>query len=276
GTTAGPVQVTPPTPGTETGGLPQLGPALEPATPTDPTAPGVYDPSPPVRPPVPGEPGDVGPIQLEPTDPVTEPTQPTEPVDPTDPIIVITVPGAGEEPGPAPGDVGPVQTEPLPPVTDPEPEPVQPPTRDPQPVEPPVVEPVPYTPPTSATRPRSAVAVSLDGAWLDLDPQPRLVNQRVMVPLRGVFQALGAVVDYDNSTKVINAVRGSSTVNLKIGARQATVNGETVALDVPAQLINGTTYVPLRFVSQALGASVNWVAASKDVEIRSVEPTHTY
>lgn len=276
GTTAGPVQVTPPTPGTETGGLPQLGPALEPATPTDPTAPGVYDPSPPVRPPVPGEPGDVGPIQLEPTDPVTEPTQPTEPVDPTDPIIVITVPGAGEEPGPAPGDVGPVQTEPLPPVTDPEPEPVQPPTRDPQPVEPPVVEPVPYTPPTSATRPRSAVAVSLDGAWLDLDPQPRLVNQRVMVPLRGVFQALGAVVDYDNSTKVINAVRGSSTVNLKIGARQATVNGETVALDVPAQLINGTTYVPLRFVSQALGASVNWVAASKDVEIRSVEPTHIY
>lgn len=87
----------------------------------------------------------------------------------------------------------------------------------------------------------------------------------VLVPLRGVFEKLGATVAYDGGTRSILAVRGPTTVTLKLGSRDAQVNNTTRTLSVPAQAVNGTTLVPLRFVSEALGANVNWQAASRTV-----------
>ena len=101
---------------------------------------------------------------------------------------------------------------------------------------------------------------------------PTEIKGAVLVPLRGVFQALNATVNYNPVTKTINAQKGSATVVLPLGATTATVNGQAQALSQPAQVIGGTTLVPLRFVAQALGAYVQWHAASSAVEIKTAEP----
>ena len=89
----------------------------------------------------------------------------------------------------------------------------------------------------------------------------------VLVPLRGVFEKLGATVAYDGASKSILAVRGSTSVQIQIGSLTAQVNGEAKTLSSPASSVNGTTLVPLRFVSEALGAEVKWSAASQTVII---------
>jgi hypothetical protein len=89
----------------------------------------------------------------------------------------------------------------------------------------------------------------------------------VLVPLRGIFEQLGASVDYNASTKTIQAQSGSTSINLPIGSSTAYVNGQPKSLDQPATVIAGTTLVPLRFVAEALGANVQWVGTTHTVYI---------
>lgn len=116
------------------------------------------------------------------------------------------------------------------------------------------------------------INVTVDGDIVAFGAQ-KPVQQfgNVLVPLRGVFEKLGATVAYDGGTKSILAVRGATTVQLKLGDAQASVNGTSRTLAVPAQAVNGTTLVPLRFVSEALGAAVKWQAASRTVIISTNE-----
>jgi|GEM_PF-2046850 hypothetical protein len=93
----------------------------------------------------------------------------------------------------------------------------------------------------------------------------------VLVPLRGVFEALGATVNYDPAAKTIAAQKGDTTVILTIGAMSATVNGQTQPLSQAAEVVQGTTLVPLRFIAQALGAYVNWVPSTLTVQIQTPE-----
>jgi len=87
---------------------------------------------------------------------------------------------------------------------------------------------------------------------------PQQVNGRVLVPLRGVLEKMGAYVDWQSAGQLITAQRGDTTINLRIGERSAQVNNRTVNLDVPAEIYRGSTMVPLRFMSEALGADVRW------------------
>jgi len=94
-------------------------------------------------------------------------------------------------------------------------------------------------------------------------------NNSVLVPLRGVFEALGASVDYDSSSHMVRAYRGGQNILLPIGSTQATVDGRTVRLNQPASIVGGSTMVPLRFVAESLGASVDWIAADSLVSIHT-------
>ena len=96
---------------------------------------------------------------------------------------------------------------------------------------------------------------------------PTKVGGRVLVPLRGVMEKLGATVEWTPSLQRIDANKGSTKVVLIIGQRNAEVNGNTVSLDVPAMIIGGSTMVPLRFVGEAIGAEVKWLADTNTVEI---------
>jgi hypothetical protein len=115
------------------------------------------------------------------------------------------------------------------------------------------------------TAPAGAQTVTLNGAPVALNPAPQTRAGRVFVPLRGVFERLGASVVYANGT--INAQGNNHSVSLHIGSTQATVDGQPQVLDVAPFIIGASTYVPLRFVSTALGASVNYDAANDVVAL---------
>ncbi len=102
----------------------------------------------------------------------------------------------------------------------------------------------------------SSIGITLNGAPLALNPGPQERDGRVFVPLRGVFERLGASVVYSNGT--ITAQGNGHAVNLQIGSTQAAVDGHAQTLDVAPFIIGDSTYVPLRFISQALGAGVNY------------------
>src|SRR4051812_13920081 len=83
--------------------------------------------------------------------------------------------------------------------------------------------------------------------------QPVQVNGRVLVPLRGIFEGIGASVKWVPQTRTVLALFDENEVQLQIGSKAATVNQQVVNLDVPAQIINGSTMVPLRFVGESMG-----------------------
>lgn len=83
-------------------------------------------------------------------------------------------------------------------------------------------------------------------------------SERTLVPMRDIFEAVGAVVQWDESTQTVIAVKDSSFVTLQIGSEKAFVNSEEKQLDVKALIKDDRTFVPLRFVSEALGAEVEW------------------
>ena len=114
----------------------------------------------------------------------------------------------------------------------------------------------------------SSVSVSVDNRPLVFADQPPVNSGgRLLVPLRAIFEALGATVGYSNGT--IKANRGSTNLELNIGSDQAIINGQRSTLDVPAQAVFGRTLVPLRFVGEAFGANVVYNAATQSVAITS-------
>lgn len=117
------------------------------------------------------------------------------------------------------------------------------------------------------------IAVTVNGQPISFTgTPPAQVQGSVLVPLRGVFEALRASVNYNPATRVINAQKGTTNVLLALGSTTATVNGQAQTLSQPAQTVGGTTLVPLRFVAQALGASVQWHEATSTVEIKTQDP----
>lgn len=113
------------------------------------------------------------------------------------------------------------------------------------------------------------VSIVINGQTLDNDPPPLLMDGRVLIPLRKVFNALGADVVYEN--KIITAQRGSQIVVLSPNVTQAKINDEEVTFDVPPALVNGLTYVPLRFVAQALGDQVSYDPKNKTILVEPAE-----
>ncbi|WP_458413265.1 stalk domain-containing protein [Schinkia sp. CFF1] len=99
------------------------------------------------------------------------------------------------------------------------------------------------------------------------DQNPLIIDGSTMVPMRGIFEKLGANVTWNKAEQIIDAERGSLNIRLAIGWDGAYIGQEEVKLDTAPQMINGRTLVPLRFVSEALGADVEWNGAAKTVSI---------
>lgn len=111
------------------------------------------------------------------------------------------------------------------------------------------------------------ISVYIDGVKLATDQAPVAVQGRVLLPLRAIFEALDATVNWNQWTQTVTATKDNTTVVLKLKSKTATINNQTVSLDVPAQAIKGRTMVPVRFVSEALGEQVNWISKSRMVSI---------
>ncbi|MFE8698138.1 copper amine oxidase N-terminal domain-containing protein [Cytobacillus sp. FJAT-53684] len=81
---------------------------------------------------------------------------------------------------------------------------------------------------------------------------------RTLVPLRAIFEELDANVSWNQKSQTITATKGATKITLKIGSSNTTINGKNKKIDVPASIKDNQTLVPLRFVSEALGAQVQW------------------
>lgn len=101
------------------------------------------------------------------------------------------------------------------------------------------------------------------------DQDPMIIDDRTMVPMRKIFETLGATIQWDEATSTVTAVKGDTTIVLKVGDSTAQKNGEQVQMEIPAQILNSRTMVPLRFVSEAMGATVNWDDSTKTVAIQT-------
>lgn len=113
----------------------------------------------------------------------------------------------------------------------------------------------------------SAIKVKVDGHNLAVNQPPVIKNGRMLVPMRAIFEALGARVTWNQANKTATAVQGSTTIVLTIGQKTAKVNQASKALDEAAQIISGRTMVPVRFVSESLGAKVIWNGHANTVAV---------
>ncbi|MFT9493702.1 stalk domain-containing protein [Anaerosolibacter sp.] len=113
------------------------------------------------------------------------------------------------------------------------------------------------------------VSILLDGAPLYMEVPPVMIDSRTMVPVRAIFEGLGAVVDWDPATETVMGRRGATIVKLILGSRDAYIDDQLVQLDVPASNVNNRTLVPTRFIAESLGAQVSWDEPSRTVIIQS-------
>jgi len=116
----------------------------------------------------------------------------------------------------------------------------------------------------------AAIHVRYNGARISFGPygqSPVIRNGRTFVPLRSIFEAMGAQVTWDAKTSTVTAVRGGTTVRLTIGSRTIQVNNIAKTLDVAPFLLNRRTLVPVRAIAEAFGADVGWNQAGKIVNI---------
>jgi trimeric autotransporter adhesin len=113
------------------------------------------------------------------------------------------------------------------------------------------------------------VTVNNENVAFEKNELPVMIGGRVMVPLRGVVERLGGNIKYDATSKVITGAQPNleKQFRLRVGNPSALLNGKEMSLDTPPRVLSGVTYVPLRFVSEAMGADVRWDSDKRTVTI---------
>jgi hypothetical protein len=112
-----------------------------------------------------------------------------------------------------------------------------------------------------------AITVVVNGTALPANPPALERGGRVLLPMRAVVEALQATVRWEEATQTASATDGVRMVRMTIGSHTAYLDDKAVTLDVPPQIINGYTYVPVRFPAEAFGAEVGWNAGTQTVMI---------
>ena len=115
---------------------------------------------------------------------------------------------------------------------------------------------------------QSDVKVTLNGNLIDCESYgspATIVEGRTLVPLRAIFEALGASVEWDNVTRTVTSKLDTTEIKLTVGQNTLYKNGEAVTLDVPASIINNRTMVPARAIAESYGVKVEWDAKTRTV-----------
>ncbi len=111
------------------------------------------------------------------------------------------------------------------------------------------------------------ISVEISNKKIDFDREPVLYNDRTMVPMRKIFEELGATVNWDGNTQTATGKKGDRTVQVTVGQNVMYVNGNKVQLDVAPIILNDRTLVPVRAVSEGLGCNVKWDSVNYTVSI---------
>lgn len=113
------------------------------------------------------------------------------------------------------------------------------------------------------------VTVVLDGETIVFDVPAQIIDERTMVPMRKIFEELGMEVEWFDETQTVMATKRGVVIEFPIGSTTVSRNTIEQTIDVPAQLVDGRTLVPVRFVSEFAGAEVVWDGNTKTVFINS-------
>ncbi len=113
------------------------------------------------------------------------------------------------------------------------------------------------------------VQVQIDGVEIEFDQDAVLVNGRVLVPVRKIFESLDGTVTFNQEKKEVLGKIGEQTISMTLGEKTATVNGVSVPLDVPAQIMNNRTLVPVRFIADCISKEVIWDQENYIVHLKS-------
>ncbi|MBR2594389.1 MAG: hypothetical protein IKD83_07220 [Firmicutes bacterium] len=118
------------------------------------------------------------------------------------------------------------------------------------------------------------ITVNVDKDELVFDVEPQIINDRLMVPMRVIFEKLNAKVDYIEAEKAVVSQKGDKTIRFVINSDYMEIkdgNSETkkIALDSPATIIDGRTLVPARAVAESFGCGVSWDGNTRTVQINT-------
>lgn len=102
------------------------------------------------------------------------------------------------------------------------------------------------------------IKVFINGDILSFDVPPQIENGRILVPVRAIFESMGADLEYDSNSRTVIAIKGDTEVILTIDDPTPVINGQVVPIDQPGIIVNGRILAPLRFVAEAFGGTVEW------------------
>ena len=118
--------------------------------------------------------------------------------------------------------------------------------------------------------PAEALSVRIDGNIVSMDVEPFIDdNGRTMVPVRFVSETLAAAVEWDANSRTVTVTKGATLIKLVIGSQTITVNGTANTMDAAAVLRDGRTFVPVRYIAEALGLDVGWDGLTSTVILSS-------
>ena len=111
------------------------------------------------------------------------------------------------------------------------------------------------------------ISVTLNGKKIEFDQKPLIKNDRTLVPLRKIFEALGASVEWDQQNKTVTATKDGTLIMLTVGKNILFKNGKTSNIDIAPEVINDRTMVPVRVISESFGCNVEWDQENLTVKI---------
>ena len=118
---------------------------------------------------------------------------------------------------------------------------------------------------SEASKENSEIKILVAGKEIKPETPAYIENGRTMVPLRFISEALGEKVDWKADTKTV--IIGDNKASLVIGEKEINANGKKIAIDSPAVIKDSRTFVPLRAISEILGAKVDWESSTRTVKI---------
>lgn len=111
------------------------------------------------------------------------------------------------------------------------------------------------------------IKVIVSGESVEFDVKPEIINGRTFVPVRAIFEAMGAKVEWSEATETVTAEKIGQTVELKVGEREAHYGSEKVLMDTAPLIKNGRVLVPARYAAEGFGYLVEWNGGEKTVVI---------
>jgi len=113
------------------------------------------------------------------------------------------------------------------------------------------------------------VFVELNGSLMTFDVPPRIEDGRTLVPMRAISEAVGADVLWEADRRGVTVTKDDTVIELILGSREPMVDGRVVLIDVPATLVEGRVFVPLRFVMESLGVPFTWDDETRTIVINT-------